>query len=143
MEKKLSISLDHEVAFYDVDSYRIAWHGSYVKYFEIARCKLLELIDFTYNDMEKSGYFFPIIDLNVKYVRPLKFGQKFTITATLIEWENRLTIQYLIEDKNTGERITKGRTSQVAIAMPDNITQFVSPSALIDKVTNAMERICE
>ncbi len=53
----ISISMDMDVAFSDVDSYRIVWHGAYPKYFEIARCKLLEKIDFTYNDMEAAGYF--------------------------------------------------------------------------------------
>lgn len=136
---KLSISLDMEVAFFDVDSYRIVWHGNYPKYFEIARCKLLEHIDFTYEDMETAGYFFPVIDLQVKYIQPLRFKQLFTITATLTEWENKLTIQYLIQDRDTGEKITKAKTSQVAIAMPEHVTQFTSPEILIDKVKVALE----
>lgn len=135
---KLSISLDMEVAFFDVDSYRIVWHGNYPKYFEIARCKLLEHIDFTYDDMEAAGYFFPIIDMKAKYIKPLQFKQLFTITATLIEWENKLTIHYLIQDRDTGEKITKAETSQVAIAMPEHITQFVSPDILINKVQAAL-----
>jgi len=135
---KLSISLDMEVAFFDVDSYRIVWHGNYPKYFEIARCKLLEHIDFTYEDMETAGYFFPIIDMKAKYIKPLQFKQQFTITATLIEWENKLTIRYLIQDRETGEKITKAETSQVAIAMPEHITQFASPDILINKVQAAL-----
>lgn len=138
MTDKLSISLDMEVAFFDVDTYRIVWHGSYPKYFEIARCKLLESIDFTYQKMEESGYFFPIIDMSIKYVKPLIFGQKFTITATIVEWENKLTIQYLIKDHISGEKITKATTSQAAVLMPGHITQFVSPKALIDKVNKAL-----
>lgn len=139
MTTEISITLDMEVAFFDVDSYRIAWHGSYPKYFEIARCKLLEHIDFTYNDMEQAGYFFPIIDLNVKYIKPLVFGQHFSITATLAEWENKLSIHYLIRDKQTGEKLTKGKTSQVAVAMPDKITQYVSPKILLDKIEAAIQ----
>lgn len=136
---KLSISLDMEVAFFDVDSYRIVWHGNYPKYFEIARCKLLEHINFTYEDMEAAGYFFPIIDMKTKYIKPLLFKQQFTITATLVEWENKLTINYLIQDRDTGEKITKAETSQVAIAMPEQITQFASPEILINKVKTAIK----
>lgn len=140
MDDKLSITLDHEVAFFDVDAYRIVWHGNYPKYLEMARCKLLELIDFTYDEMEQAGYFFPIIDMNIKYIKPLRFGQIFTVSATLAEWRNKLNIKYEIKDKITGERLTKARTSQVAIAMPDHITQFESPAVLIEKVTTAMKR---
>jgi acyl-CoA thioester hydrolase len=141
--KEISITIEQEVPFYDVDSYRIVWHGNYVKYFETARCKLLAVINYTYNDMEESGYFFPIIDVNIKYIRPLVFGQKFTIKATIKEWEHKLTIHYLITDSLTKEKLTKGHTSQVAIAMPDKITQYQSPKILIDKITQAMNNSCD
>lgn len=31
------------VPFHDVDMMEVAWHGHYVKYFELARCALLDL----------------------------------------------------------------------------------------------------
>lgn len=135
---KLSVSLDFEVPFFDVDAYRIAWHGSYVKYFEVARCKLLEHINYTYDDMERSGYFFPIVDLQIRYIKPLRFRQKTTIIATLEEWECRLVIHYLILDQDTGERLTKGKTVQVTVSMPDLITQFICPNILIGNVKQAL-----
>jgi acyl-CoA thioester hydrolase len=138
--KKISISIELDVAFHEVDSYRIVWHGNYVKYFEIARCKLLQAIDYTYDDMEKSGYFFPIIDINIKYIQPLLFDQKFTIKATIKDWENKLTIDYLITDTITKKKITKGHTSQVAISISDHITQYQSPKVLIEKINKAMQK---
>ncbi len=140
MNDTLSTSVDIEVPFYDVDSYRIVWHGSYVKYFEVARCKLLEKIDFTYEDMEASGFFYPIVDIQVKYIKPLRFKQQFTISATITEWEHRLKIKYLITDKNTGERITKGHTTQAAVTMPDQTMCLVSPPILIDKINLALAK---
>ena len=135
----ISVSLSREVEFYDVDTYRIVWHGSYVKYFEAARCKLLEHINYTYEDMEASGYFFPIIDIAIKYIKPLSFRQKFIITASLIEWESRLTIRYAITDPATEKTLTKGQTTQVAVAMPEQVTQFISPPELVNRVQLAME----
>ena len=141
MQKKIYVELDQEVDFFDVDTYRIVWHGNYAKFFEIARCKLLELIDFTYEDMEKSRFFFPVIDINIRYIKPLIFKQKFVITATLLEWEHKLKIGYVITDKLSGERLTRGTTSQVAVAMPEQIIQYVSPAALTEKVTAAMAKL--
>ena len=141
MSAALSISLEQTVEFYDVDSYRIVWHGSYVKYFEVARCKLLERIDYTYKEMEASGYFFPVIDLKVKYIKPLTFGQRFIITASLVEWQHKLAIDYTITDAASGEKLTKGQTSQVAVTMPEQVTQFISPPALIDRVNLALESL--
>lgn len=138
MSQPIQITLNHEVAFYDVDSYRVVWHGSYVKYLEIARCKLLEKIDYTYEDMEKSGYFFPVVDLQIKYVKTLEFGQQFTIAAQLEEWEHRLRISYLITNLS-GAVVTRATTTQIAVAMPGKVMQLESPAILLDKVNQALK----
>lgn len=123
-----------EIPFHDVDVMKVAWHGHYVKYFEIARCALLDVIDYNYPQMEASGYGWPVIDLRVRYAQPLRFQQKIRVIATLAEWENRLKVDYLIEDAQTGQRLTKGYTVQVAVDMQNGEMQFVSPEILFDKL---------
>ncbi len=134
MTNSLSAFIDKVVPFYDVDSYRIAWHGSYPKYFEDARCALLDKIGYSYQQMDESDYAFPIIDLKVRYVKPMLFAQKVRVLATMTEWQHRLVIQYLITDSDSGDKLTKASTTQVAVLMPEQITQFTSPDALIEKV---------
>jgi acyl-CoA thioester hydrolase len=82
-----------EVPFHDVDVMQVAWHGHYVKYFEIARCVLLDKIDYNYPQMKTSGYAWPVIDLRVRYAQPLRFRQTVRVIAKLVEWENRLKIE--------------------------------------------------
>lgn len=123
-----------EVPFHDVDVMRVAWHGHYVKYFEIARCDLLDKIEYNYPEMEQSGYAWPVIDLRIRYAYPLQFQQKVKVTATLVEWENRLKINYQIDDLATGQRLTKGYTVQVAVDMSTNEMLFVSPDVLFEKL---------
>lgn len=131
---KLSIDITKQIPFYDVDSYQIVWHGHYAKYFEEARCALLEKIGCTYEDMKEWGYFFPVIDLSVRYVKPLLFKQNIRINAVIKQWQNKLVVDYLISDIDSSERLTKGSTTQVAISIPDYITQYDSPAPLIDKI---------
>ncbi|RBP53704.1 acyl-CoA thioesterase [Arenicella xantha] len=134
----LSTKLDMEVPFFDVDAYRIVWHGNYPKYFEIARCQLLEEIGYPYQRMEESGYFFPVIDMHIRYVKPIVFKQRIQVKATLKQWENKLVIDYLITDQVSGDRLTKGQTQQVAVLMPDNITQFQSPREFIEHIESRL-----
>ena len=134
-----SISIAHQVDFFDVDSYRIVWHGSYIKYFEIVRCALLDKIDYNYNDMEASGYFFPVVDLQIKYLQPIRFRQQITLTATIKEWQHKLVIQYLIYDRETQQKLTKATTTQVAVAMPGEVLQFESPAILINKINQHLK----
>ncbi|NOX26968.1 MAG: acyl-CoA thioesterase [Gammaproteobacteria bacterium] len=140
MDDSLSATVDIEIPFYDVDGLRVVWHGHYAKYFEVTRCKLLEKINYTYDDMEASGFYFPVIDLQVRYIKPIKFRQNISVTATMIEWEHRLVVKYLISDLQTGQRLTKAKTTQVAVAMPQHITQFICPPVFVERVEQALSR---
>lgn len=123
-----------EIPFHDVDSMEIVWHGHYAKYFEIARCALLDAIDYNYRQMKASGYAWPVVDMHTRYAQPIRFGQKIVVTATLVEWENRLKINYLIRDQVSGRRLSVGSTTQVAVEMKGGELCFLSPPVIFEKL---------
>lgn len=123
-----------EIPFHDVDAMHVAWHGHYVKYLEIARCALLDKINYNYPQMKESGYAWPVIDIRIRYAYPLQFQQKVRIKAEVVEWENRLKLNYLIEDLETGQRLTKAFTVQVAVDMVSGEMLFASPDILYQKL---------
>ena len=65
-----------EVPFHDVDIMNVVWHGHYLKYFEIARCKLLDQFHYNYMQMQASGYAWPVIESHVRYVQGIQFEHK-------------------------------------------------------------------
>lgn len=132
----LHTTVDIVVPFFDVDSMDVVWHGHYVKYLEVARCALLDDIGHNYTQMKASGYAWPVIDLQLRYVQAARFGQRLTVRADLIEWQNRLLIHYLIQDAESGQRITRASTVQVAVKLANGEMQLVSP----DVFTDAVER---
>lgn len=126
------------VPFYDVDSIHVVWHGHYAKYFEEARCALLEKIGFDYDDMKALGYVWPVIDMRLRYIRPARFGQRINVRAELIEWESCLRVHYLITDAQTEERLTRGYTVQVAVDAATGEMQLSSPPALNDAIRKVL-----
>jgi acyl-CoA thioester hydrolase len=130
---RLCASAKIKVAFYDLDPVGIVWHGNYAKYFEVARCVLLDQINYGYEEMKASGYLWPVIDLRVRYIKPLVFGQDIRVQATLKEWENRLLIDYLITDEQ-GTRMTKGTTVQVAVDLATKEMCLASPAVLLERL---------
>jgi acyl-CoA thioester hydrolase len=126
--------LSHEVevvpAFFDIDPMEIVWHGHYVKYLEVARTALLAKFDYDYPRMRASGYAWPIVDMRLKYVRPAELGQRLGVRAQIVEWENRLRIDYLIRDIATGHKLTQATTTQVAVDMATREMQYVCPPVL-------------
>jgi acyl-CoA thioester hydrolase len=123
-----------KIQFYDVDAMQVVWHGNYARYLELARCALLEKIGYSYPEMARSGYFWPVVDMRIKYVRPVRLAQKIRLTATLLEYENRLRIDYRIVDAASGELLSKAQTTQLAVAVGTGELEFNSPNELVDKV---------
>ena len=120
--------------FYDLDPMNVVWHGNYARFLEQARCELLDSIGYNYAEMKESGFAWPIVDMRIKYVRPVLFGQEIVVTATIIETQNRLKIDYRIRDRASGEVLTKATTVQVAVNMTTGEMQLESPAALTDKI---------
>lgn len=129
----LQASVDIQVPFHDVDLMGVAWHGHYVKYFEVARCAMLDQIDYNYPQMKDSGYAWPVIDMRIRYPSSARFCDTITVTARLSEWENRMKIDYEIHNQS-GERLTRGYTIQVAVDVKTGEMCFESPPVLFKKL---------
>lgn len=130
----LSVDTAITVPFFDVDSMNIVWHGHYCKYLELARCNLLDKLGYSYTDMKASGFMFPIVDMQIKYIQPLVFEQQLVVTASLIEWEYRLKIHYVIRDTLTGAVLSKAHTVQAAVDAQTRLLRIGCPDQLLEKV---------
>lgn len=131
----LTASVEWTIPFHDLDPLEVCWHGHYVRYLELARTVLLQQIEYDVPQMRDSGYLWPVIELHIRYAHPLRYQQRIVIEAQLREWENRLKIGYEIRDAETGQRLTKAHTVQVAVNAGNGEMCFVSPAALQDKVS--------
>jgi acyl-CoA thioester hydrolase len=130
---RISAETEFTVEFYEVDSMEMVWHGNYVNYLERVRRILLNRIGYGYRAMKESGFAFPVTDVSLKFIRPLRFGDKVLAKAVLEEYENRLRIIYTLFNA-AGELTTKGITTQMAFDIAKNESCFVCPQVFIDKV---------
>ncbi|MDR2314723.1 MAG: acyl-CoA thioesterase [Spirochaetaceae bacterium] len=134
----ISAELEFSVEFYEVDSMEIVWHGNYINYMERARRALLNRIGYGYRSMKEAGFAFPVIDVSLKFIRPLRFGDRVRARAVLEEYENRLRIKYELFNADTGELTTKGTSTQMAFDIAKNDSCFVCPPGLIKKVEDLL-----
>jgi acyl-CoA thioester hydrolase len=130
----LSAETEFTVEFYDLDPMQVVWHGNYIKYFEKARCALLDKIGYGYQEMKDSGYAFPVTGISVKYITPLFFRNRVRARAVLEEYENCLKIKYELVNVKTGLICTKGASTQMAWDIAAGESCFVCPRIFIDRV---------
>jgi acyl-CoA thioester hydrolase len=132
-EQKISAETEFTVEFYEVDSMEVVWHGVYINYLERARRALLDLIGYGYKSMKDAGFAFPVTEVSLKYIRPLRFGEKVRAKAILEEYENRIKIKYELYNA-AGEITTKAVSTQMAFDIAKNDSCFFCPQVFIDKV---------
>jgi acyl-CoA thioester hydrolase len=134
----ISASVTCKPEFHDLDPMNIVWHGNYLRYMEHARSALMTRIGYNYPEMIQSGYAWPIVDLRIKYIKPARWAELIRVDATLIEYDNRLKIDYRIVNEASGALLTKATTIQLAVKAETGELSFVSPDELINKVRSLL-----
>jgi acyl-CoA thioester hydrolase len=138
MQGTLFADVDLEVRFHDVDMVGVVWHGHYLRYLENARWALMNQIGYGLERMVESGYAWPIVELHTRYVRPSRFGDRLRVRASLLEWESRLTMNYLVTRLDDGARVARARTVQVAVHVATGELQFATPRDFVACVRAAL-----
>jgi acyl-CoA thioester hydrolase len=127
------------VPFHDVDLAGVVWHGHYMKYLENARWAVMERIGFGLDAMMGSGFLWPIITAQLKYIRAARYGDRLRVQGSLVEWETRLALNYVIVDCQDEGRVARAQTVQVAVDRTTGVMQFASPPCLVHRVRAALE----
>ncbi len=129
----LSSALTLVTSFQDADPMGIIYHGNYFRYFEEARRLLMDQLGYSYLEMKDSGYMYPIVETKVRYIQPIRFQQEIRVTAEVAEWQNRIRVNYVIYDAQTGQRLTKAYTIQVAVRLDNGELCLVIPDIFMEK----------
>jgi acyl-CoA thioester hydrolase len=67
--------------------------------------------------------------MRIKFVRPASLHQRLKVKATIVEFESRLRVEYVITSE-AGEVLTRGYTIQVAVDAQTMEMQYVCPPVL-------------
>jgi acyl-CoA thioester hydrolase len=132
--------IEFDVAFHDVDMVGVVWHGHYLRYLENARWALMDRLGYGLQKMIDSGYAWPVVDLQAKYIRPARFGERLKARASLVEFEHRLVVNYLVTQAGSGERVLRASTVQVAVEGRSGVLQFDCPADFVDHVRAVIAR---
>jgi acyl-CoA thioester hydrolase len=67
------------VRYAEADPMNVVYYGNYAQYFEVARVESLRNLGISYKEIEEMGIMLPVVELNVKYLRPAKYDDLLTI----------------------------------------------------------------
>lgn len=112
--KELFASKSFEVRFSEVDSMGVVWHGAYPLYLEDARECFGLKYGLGYNDYYKNGYYAPIVELNIKYKKPIIYGMNLRVDIKYVPTESaKVVFDYEIHNTADNSLIVLARSVQV------------------------------
>ena len=103
-----------EIRFSEVDVMNVVWHGSYPLYFEDAREAFGAKYGLSYKRYMDEKVFAPIVELDIKYKRPILYGMTPVVRIVYRPTEAaKIVFDYEIYNPETEELMATGRSVQV------------------------------
>ena len=107
------------VIYADTDAMGIAYHGNYIKWFEIGRTEWLRQIDYPYARLEKEGIWLPVTEITCVYKTPAHYDDVLEIACQVDDLGGAsMVMAYEIRRKAEEGILVYGKTRH-AVTGPD------------------------
>ena len=83
------------IRYADTDQMGYVYYGRYANFYEIARVELFRSLGFSYKDLEDKGVGMPVIEMNSKFLLPIKYDEEIKIITYIKKIPNsKITFTY-------------------------------------------------
>ena len=82
------------VRYSDTDQMGYVYYGRYASYYEVARVELFRSLGFSYKNLEEEGIGMPVINMDTKYLLPIKYDEEIIIKTRIEELPSSKIIFY-------------------------------------------------
>lgn len=103
---------ERKVFYYETDKMSIMHHSNYVRIFEETRVSFLEQAGMPFEDIEARGILMPVLSVNCRYKRPLRFDEPFAVYPVITKFNGTtLELDYRIVSRLNGDLCAEGSSS--------------------------------
>lgn len=105
-----------KVRYVETDQMGIVHHSNYYPWFEVARTEFFEAIGLPYEDIEKEGILFPLVESGCIYKEGAKYPDNIIIKSWIGEIKGiKFTFLYDVIREKDGKVLAKGKTVHVPV----------------------------
>lgn len=108
---------EQKVFYSDTDAYGVVWHGSYLRWLEMGRVELCNMMGFSITDLANNhNIVLPVVNLNLKYKMSARLEDEMIIETEISEFKGfTVTFKQRILSKETGKTFIEADVVVVAI----------------------------
>lgn len=93
---------EQKVFYSDTDAYGVVWHGAYLRWLEMGRVGLCEMMGHNLIDLKNQDIVLPVVNLNVKYKMSAKLEDQMIIETEISEFNGfTVTFKQYIKSKES------------------------------------------
>ena len=120
------------VRYHETDQMHFVHHSNYLKYFELARLEWLSDLQISYAEMENRGILMPVVNASLKYIKPLVFGDNFSVTV-ILKKEPKATLEFDYKILNQNKELISTGNTLLAFLSSDTKLPIRCPKFLLEK----------
>lgn len=113
-----------EVRYAETDQMGVVYHANYLVWMEVGRTTLIQDLGFNYAEMEKDGVISPVMDIQISYKKPLRYGEKATVKTWIDEYDG-LRVIYGYEILTMDGEIAVTATSKHVCVKKENFRPII------------------
>lgn len=111
----MKVTTPIKVRYQETDQMGVVYHANYLIWFEIGRTDFIEKLGFRYHEMEAEGIVSPVVDANIQFKHPIRYGDEAYVETWLEKYNGiRTTYGYRIINQDGQEAVT-GETQHVIV----------------------------
>lgn len=104
-------TIEVRVRYAETDQMGIVYHTNHLVWFEVARTEFFRAAGLPYTELEKEGYFLPVVKAHCEYKSHLRYDDEATVTAYIgARKGTRISFHYEIRKKKGGAVVATGYT---------------------------------
>ena len=109
---------EQKVFYSDTDAYGVVWHGSYLRWLEMGRVELCDMMGLNITDlMQNHDIVLPVVNMNVKYKSSARLEDWMIIETEISDFKGfTVTFKQSIKSKETGKTFIEAEFVVVAIS---------------------------
>ncbi|RXK87193.1 acyl-CoA thioesterase [Filimonas effusa] len=127
------------VRYAETDQMNVVYYGNYAQYFEVGRVECIRQLGYTYKDMEASGVIMPVIEMNVKYLRPATYDDLLTVKTQIRELPKDHRIEFFQDVYNEQNKLLTSGKVTLYFLNNKNWQKTTMPEELYNRLTPFFE----
>ncbi len=133
---------EQKVYYSDTDAYGVVWHGSYLRWLEMGRVELCEIMGHNLADLHQRNITLPVVNISIRYKSSARLNDEMIIETAIQKYNSlSVTFEQKIRNKTNNKVFIEAIVDVVAIDNNGKLYRKM-PQVLLDAFEKAKDTIC-